>query len=513
MDKWMSKILAEKGPSPNIDPKPLEHPKTRAEPHLAPSVVVKGKELSPRNEHFDVKIPGETTGLQPRQHVQHQQNVLPAQSFQQSPRQVAPSHVEQREQQAWQPRSLSREVPIPGTSPDLLPQALPEAQVDGLGPTVTQLPSRGHKVLPKVLSSASDSLGPTVTQLPSRCPQSCSQRPVMERPEVRQLNEACYGSMRAPISEATRAVEARNPRLVAAQAGSCRAPLSDMTRAVVERPPRQESFVASSSDGAVIFNLPNSCRAQGVPGAPGVKRPGSGPASGAVSPTGSGGLPFACAQRQASFAGPVQRVVQSPTAAQMSAAPPRPAASHMPQMNRAVPHSRPQGQAFLQPQGASGLEVSQRVSRANELQRQLQASPPAAPYIGAPSLLDWAKAAEHGQFSDGADAMGLGLNTLHQLPPPPRSAPAVEAVPDPRNHSSCRNGGSGHGQQHVLTVLTSDSRWETLNFSRGNLEQQAKSFLTSKGLKEAFCSGLVAKMKSMVASGQAQSSVDIVDLI
>merc|ERR1719221_467615 len=117
---------------------------------------------------------------------------------------------------------------------------------------------------------------------------------------------------------------------------------------------------------------------------------------------------------------------------------------------------------------------------------------------------------EH-QFTD--SDLGLGLSNLPNLPPPPRSAPAAEAMPEAGalGISSGRNSG---GREVTLMVLTSDSRWETLTFFSGdNLEQLALAFLRDKGLKAAFQSGLVSKMRSMIASGQAQSSVDIVDLI
>jgi len=87
-----------------------------------------------------------------------------------------------------------------------------------------------------------------------------------------------------------------------------------------------------------------------------------------------------------------------------------------------------------------------------------------------------------------------------QLPPPPRSSPARDSELRPADLK--------------LTVLTSDSRLETLMFrSDGNFEKQALEFLMQKKLKAAFVGGLAAKMKAMVAAGQAQSSVDIVDLI
>jgi len=193
-------------------------------------------------------------------------------------------------------------------------------------------------------------------------------------------------------------------------------------------------------------------------------------------------------------------------------------------------------------QASAVLEMSQRMARATELQQRIgfsggqqpapqqqQRQAPLPINLNAPSLLNWAKEGYHGrqsmamdnsmheamgferQFSD-AELSGLGLSTLHNLPPPPRSAPAAaEAV------SLGLSGGGGRdsgGRQLTLTVLTSDSRWETFTFFAGdNLEQQGSAFLNEKGLKAAFQSGLVSKMRSMVSLGQAQSSVDIVDLI
>jgi len=68
--------------------------------------------------------------------------------------------------------------------------------------------------------------------------------------------------------------------------------------------------------------------------------------------------------------------------------------------------------------------------------------------------------------------------------------------------------------QCVLKVLASDNKWEDLAFSTSDdLESQAIKFLHSKGLKVAFLSGMIAKMRSMINTGQTQGSVDIVDLI
>jgi len=140
-----------------------------------------------------------------------------------------------------------------------------------------------------------------------------------------------------------------------------------------------------------------------------------------------------------------------------------------------------------------------------------------------PNLLDWYK--EQGNRARSLDEPRapmmddpqgpFGMQTLHNLPPPPRSAPAAEEA------ASCY--GRIHGLDNApetncmsftLTVLTSDSRWENLMFSaRDNLEAAGSSFLQAKGLKTAFQAGLVSKMQSMITSGQTNSSVDIVDLI
>jgi len=113
------------------------------------------------------------------------------------------------------------------------------------------------------------------------------------------------------------------------------------------------------------------------------------------------------------------------------------------------------------------------------------------------------------------DPLDFGLGTLHNLPPPPRSAPAAEASPPAGGGDGYGRGGGGGGQgPFSLTVLTSDSRWETLSFYAGdNLDHKGSVFLEQKGLKAAFHPGLVSKMRSMITMGQAQSSVDIVDLL
>merc|ERR1719408_429344 len=98
------------------------------------------------------------------------------------------------------------------------------------------------------------------------------------------------------------------------------------------------------------------------------------------------------------------------------------------------------------------------------------------------------------------DAMGMG--TLHQLPPPPRSAPASQGLSGATGYLG-GGGGGGAPQRHSLSVRTGDDRWETLGFSAADDMQSASSqFLMRRGLKSAFQAGLVQKMREMVAMGQ-----------
>lgn len=152
--------------------------------------------------------------------------------------------------------------------------------------------------------------------------------------------------------------------------------------------------------------------------------------------------------------------------------------------------------------------------------------PPPGVNLHIPSLTGWAKEQtqrgnryEESSFDQMDDPLGMGLSTLHNLPPPPRSAPAAEAA---SGYGGGGHGGLGGGpggdpvpsRQFNLTVLTSDSKWETLNFSsHDDLDRHGSAFLREKGLKAAFQSGLVQKMRSMISSSQTNSSVDIVDLI
>jgi len=242
-------------------------------------------------------------------------------------------------------------------------------------------------------------------------------------------------------------------------------------------------------------------------------------------------------------------------------------ASWQPPYQAAKPHPRV---------ASAHLDVSQRLARANDLQSRLMGGGQSAPWpppcaapldaaaplpfdLHTPNLLDWYK--DHGGGSGGSQAFLGGPataetmgRTLHALPgqqpqvlgqwdveaetpiahlrgmlngakvesgekprapsppPPPRSAPAAaESLP----LAGAGGGGVGQGTGCLtLTLLMSDSRWEALSFSTGeNLEQKGVAFLAQKGLKAAFQSGLIAKMRSMIASGQSQASVDIIDLL
>jgi len=127
------------------------------------------------------------------------------------------------------------------------------------------------------------------------------------------------------------------------------------------------------------------------------------------------------------------------------------------------------------------------------------------PARGAPGML-------HGGPGSGG---GPGPELEELGPPPPRSAPAASFFDD-SNYDNSRGGGGGGARQQVfsLTVLTSDSRWETFSFSTtDDLDKKGSMFLAEKRLKAAFHSGLVAKMRNMVTMGETQSSVDIVDLL
>eukprot|EP00927_Polykrikos_kofoidii_P003293 TRINITY_DN11310_c0_g2_i1.p1 TRINITY_DN11310_c0_g2~~TRINITY_DN11310_c0_g2_i1.p1 ORF type:complete len:1622 (+),score=331.74 TRINITY_DN11310_c0_g2_i1:190-5055(+) len=109
----------------------------------------------------------------------------------------------------------------------------------------------------------------------------------------------------------------------------------------------------------------------------------------------------------------------------------------------------------------------------------------------------------------GGSCGGNGANTKR------RESFSMENQGPPRgtSYAACGGGGAGAAEFH-LKVLTSDNRWETLTFrSSDRLDRVGQSFLNRHGLKGAFHAGLVAKMQSMIQSGQSTASVDIVDLI
>jgi hypothetical protein len=151
---------------------------------------------------------------------------------------------------------------------------------------------------------------------------------------------------------------------------------------------------------------------------------------------------------------------------------------------------------------------SQNYDLVGSIPQQQQRGPP--PYAhGMPEQQSFAfESAPPPRCAPAADG---GAGTFTQQAPPPREAPHHAA------QAASRGGGGGSragGGQFVLKVLTSDNRWEQVAFSPGDrLEQVGSSFLSRTGLKGAFQAGLVSKMRTMISSGQAQSSVDIVDLI
>merc|ERR1712039_965968 len=111
------------------------------------------------------------------------------------------------------------------------------------------------------------------------------------------------------------------------------------------------------------------------------------------------------------------------------------------------------------------------------------------------------------------------LSSSVEVPPPPRCAPAAYQGSSVRanSRSAIRPHVERHansGRQFTLQVQSSDDRWENCAFSDSmNLDEQAGAFLRQRNLKSAFQAGLLAKMRQMIASGQEQASVDIVDLI
>jgi len=545
MDKWMTKILAERGPPPvALSPNPIE-----AQPPTAAAAA---------------QLPG-SRGMQrcPSTSMELQAPApAPAQQLDQSRptrgqlRASLPGSLNAPGQQQAGPRRKSQS-PLPCVN------KFPPAGGGGAGPA-----TQGT-----LASGGLDGMA-TVMQLPKRTAPATAERgaPVAAAARAPQLPHR--GPSLGPISENTRHVS----DLAAARISDATLHVSVEQGIPLGESMRRQGGPGSSGatsplGGSVIFNASPSVvpiprantfsAAKAFPHSSGVSPPGSG-ALGLGLGTGgiSGG---ASAQRSSSFSAypgsdaryptmghpgkaPCKAVQQPPAGTRRGLSPVRPQAP--------VPQPQPQPSSQLQqavapkPQGSEHrppLEVTQRMVRANELQQRLAGGKPQTPgapaqlppgvTLNTPNLLNWAK--EHVSRGYGGcpllarhelpeeclqqhpcgdpDPLGLGLQTLHNLPPPPRSAPAAaEAATSSGGQGLGSSGGSsgGGGGRFSLTVLTSDSRWETLSFSaRDDLEQRGSSFLQAKGLKAAFRSGLVAKMQAMISMGQANSSVDIVDLI
>jgi hypothetical protein len=68
--------------------------------------------------------------------------------------------------------------------------------------------------------------------------------------------------------------------------------------------------------------------------------------------------------------------------------------------------------------------------------------------------------------------------------------------------------------RHTLKVLAKEGRWEEITFSgHEDFDAMARKFLERLSLRPAFRTGLAEAMRKMAASGQRQSSVDIIDLL
>jgi len=155
-------------------------------------------------------------------------------------------------------------------------------------------------------------------------------------------------------------------------------------------------------------------------------------------------------------------------------------------------------------------EMSQRLNRANELQQRLMSerqgmgypmtAMPEAPQFAAPQVPKF-------EFSCS--------------PPPGPAGPDYQLdfmAPEPRGEMwapvGAYAGGNVGNHPYTLRVLTSNGRWEELYFSAADdMEEVGAIFLATHGLKDAFLAGLVDAMRGLVASGQAERSVDVIDLL
>jgi len=396
-----------------------------------------------------------------------------------------------------------------------------------------------------------DGLGPTVTQLPKRMMADSRGGTVPHTPQMQRQFGGDPGSGHIP--EMTRAVDhhhhqqgmnglgfgshampgglARSQQSSFGVGGRASAPHSGMVSptgtGVAMQPGLQPNASRSTSfnNGQCGGGPPQGYSHHSAPGAANMMQQGA------------GGYPSMMAsQRQFS---PPRQHPQGSAAFNggMGSTP-----GHRPGQHPGAPGSAMPPHAAPSAHTAHSLEVSQRMARANDLMQRLQqgglppggpggppgrpGAPQAAPTpfnLNTPNLLNWAREqhlqhAQHGQarsvadydrMAPDVDPLDFGLNNL---PPPPRSAPAAEAG------GGGGGGGGGYGGppggRFSLTVLTSDSRWETIAFyAADDLETKGSQFLEQKGLKAAFHPGLVSKMGSMITNGHAQSSVDIVDLL
>lgn len=399
-----------------------------------------------------------------------------------------------------------------------------------------------------------DGLGPTVTQLPKRTSAAAHS----ERGPLRQ---SAVHSQAGSI-DMTRAVDMQGMN------GFSQGPnLSSSMLTSAQHAPRSQSFASHGGHGGISMSgimtpvtaSSNHGLHAGLSHQPplqqhhtNVQRATSFPAAFHTAPPGGGLLPGGHGQPPGAGAGyPGLRGPQ-----------PRPRSPARQPQGSAAFAGQLAGRPMQHPGVSPGTEGSQRMARAGELLQRMvsvggsgagagaggqlgagppQAAPPLPFNLNTPSLLHWAQEQhlqhEQARYGDGFPfidqhlpsqlpdpdlgsgfrGLGLGAGSLglrpsaaleSDVPPPPRIAPFVIA------EGATPSGGSAAGQRFELTVLTSDSRWETLEFSAcDDLDHRGSKFLEANRLKAAFHPGLVAKMRSMITLCEPQASVDIVDLL
>eukprot|EP00928_Gymnodinium_smaydae_P061747 TRINITY_DN45765_c0_g1_i1.p1 TRINITY_DN45765_c0_g1~~TRINITY_DN45765_c0_g1_i1.p1 ORF type:complete len:376 (-),score=11.46 TRINITY_DN45765_c0_g1_i1:40-1167(-) len=172
-----------------------------------------------------------------------------------------------------------------------------------------------------------------------------------------------------------------------------------------------------------------------------------------------------------------------------------PLQSHPPQC---VATDTPLGRT-LNYDASKSIDVSQRLTKANELQQRLMAGrsgyqkPSGSAFL--PSTIN--------ECDD----------TISMLPPPPRAAAAHSAFDTGRAPHVRAETSSGAGR-YVLHVLARDDLWIPLPFfANSDLHAIGDEFLRQNGLKTAFRAGLVATMRQMLETGDSDRRVDVVDLI